>query len=66
MRDLVRIYNISNHNGKMFGEKSENESENEEKQIEKEGSCFKNICVEKRTGMKSEKQRENGEISGWK
>ena len=27
MRDLVRIYNISNHNGKMFGEKSENESE---------------------------------------
>ena len=31
MRDLVRIYNISIHIGKLFDEKSENESENEEK-----------------------------------
>lgn len=26
--------------------------------------CFKNKCVEKRSGMKSENERENEEISG--
>ena len=31
MRELVRIYSISNHNGKLFGEKSEKQNENEEK-----------------------------------
>jgi len=33
-------------------------------QDENERFCFKNKCVEKRTGMKSEKQNENEEISG--
>ncbi len=30
MRDLVRIYNISIHIGKLFDEKSEKQNENEE------------------------------------